>query len=121
VALNRHCCSTPAIADGLVYIADCGRCLRCLDAGSGKEYWTHQTDGDLWASALVADGKVYIGSRAGDFHILAAGRQKKLLCSVKLDSAISAPPTAADGRLYLCTMKRLHVLGNKASGTLTRP
>ena len=121
VALNSHCCSTPAIRDGLVYIADCGRCLRCLDAGTGKEYWTHQTDGEIWALALVADGKVYIGSRAGDFHILAAGRQKKLLCSVKLDSAISAPPTAADGRLYVCTMKRLYVLGNKASGTLTRP
>ena len=34
--LERHVLSTPAIHDGLVYIADCGRKLHCLDAATGK-------------------------------------------------------------------------------------
>ena len=111
--LGRHCFATPAIHDGLVYIGDCGRTLHCLDAQTGRSLWTHETAGDIWAGALVADGKVYVGSRRGDFHILAAGRDKKLLCSVKLDSPISSQPTAANGRLYVVTMKRLYVFGEK--------
>jgi outer membrane protein assembly factor BamB len=108
--LNSHCCTTPAIADDLVFITDCGKTLHCLDAHTGKPHWTHQLNGDIWASPLVADGKVYVGSRKRDFHILAAAKEKKVLCSVELDSAISNSCAAADGVLYLATMEKLYAL-----------
>src|SRR5205814_970610 len=34
--LQKHVLSTPAIQDGLVFIADCGRMFHCLDAQSGQ-------------------------------------------------------------------------------------
>jgi outer membrane protein assembly factor BamB len=111
--LGRHCFATPAIHDGLVYIGDCGRNLHCIEAETGRSLWTHPTTGDVWAGPLVADGKVYVGSRSGDFHILSAGREKKVLCSVKLDSPVSCQPTAANGRLYVVTMRRLYVFGDR--------
>jgi outer membrane protein assembly factor BamB len=118
--LKSHCCSTPSIHDGLVYITDCGRTIHCLDATTGKEYWAHQAKGPFWASTLVADGKVYVGSQRGDFYIFAAGKEKKLLFSVDLDSAISAPPTASDGVLYLATMRKLYAIrGTAAAGAAT--
>ena len=72
-----------------------------LDAGTGRSLWTHEMSGDVWDGALVADGKVYMSSRAGDFHSLQAGREKKLLCSVKLGSPISCQPTAANGSVNI--------------------
>ncbi|HID23546.1 MAG TPA: hypothetical protein EYP14_14275, partial [Planctomycetaceae bacterium] len=33
--LQYHCCSTPAVQDGLVYVADCGRVVHCVDAATG--------------------------------------------------------------------------------------
>lgn len=112
--VQRHCCSTPSIWNGLVFVADCGRNVHCVDTETGKPYWTHQCDGDMWASTLVADGKVYIGTRRRDFWILAADKEKKVLSSVKLDSAIVGSPVAANGVVYVATMKKLYALQKTA-------
>lgn len=112
--VERHCCSTPSISNGLVFVADCGRNVHCVDAETGKPYWTHRCKGDMWASTLVADGKVYIGARRGDFWILAADKEKKVLCSVKLDGPIVGSPVAANGVVYVATMKKLYALQKTA-------
>ncbi|HUU90912.1 MAG TPA: PQQ-binding-like beta-propeller repeat protein, partial [Phycisphaerae bacterium] len=59
---------------------------------------------------LVADGKVYVGTRRKDFWILAAGKEKQVLCSVELDGAMSGTPTAAGGVLYIVTANRLYAV-----------
>ena len=108
--LQKHCCSTPSLHEGLAFVADCGRMIHCVDARTGQACWTHETKGDIWASTLVADGKVYVGTRRRDFWVLAAGREKKVISTVRLDSAIAASPVAANGVLYVTTMKKLYAL-----------
>jgi outer membrane protein assembly factor BamB len=108
--LKDHCCSTPAVHDGLVFVADCGRLIHCIDAETGREYWTHEAGADMWASTLVADGKLYVGTNRGDFWVLAAGREKKVISMVKLDSNTSSTPVAANGVLYVATMRKLYAL-----------
>ncbi len=105
--LNHHCCSTPAIHDGLVFVADCGHKVHCVDAETGQPYWTHETDGEIWGSTLVADGKLYIGTRAEDFWILAAEKQKKVIGRAELDAPTCSSPVAANGVLYVATLQRL--------------
>ena len=113
--LSRHCCSTPAIHDGLVYIPDCGGVVHCIDAATGRAVWTHRMKGPVWGCTLVADGKVYVGSRRGDFCVLAAGRTKRVLSTIQLDSGVSAPPTAVNGVLYLTTMRKLYAVSKSPS------
>jgi outer membrane protein assembly factor BamB len=108
--LKEHCCSTPSVHDGLVYVADCGKQISCIDAETGKVCWIQEAKGDIWASTLVADGKVYIGTNRKDFWILAAGREKKVLSTVELDSPTSSTPIAANGVLYVTTMTKLYAL-----------
>jgi outer membrane protein assembly factor BamB len=108
--LTEHCCSTPSIWNGMVFIVDCGGMLRCIDAETGKVYWTHDTDGEIWASTLVADGKVYVGTRRKDFYILAADREKKIIRKIRMDSAMAATPVAANGTLYITTMHKLYAI-----------
>ena len=112
--VQRHCCSTPSIWNGLAFVADCDRLVHCVDAETGEPYWSHQCDGDMWASTLVADGKVYIGTRRRGFWIFAADKQKQLLCSVKLDSPIVGSAVAANGTLYVATMKKLYAFEKDA-------
>lgn len=111
--LNKHTMSTVAISDGLIYLTDAAHTVHCVDLATGMGVWTHEMNGDFWASPLVADGKVYVGTRKGDFAILAAGREKKVLCSVDFKSPISATATAANGVVYVATMKQLWALGVK--------
>jgi outer membrane protein assembly factor BamB len=108
--LDQPSGSTPAISEGLVYITDCGKNLHCVDAENGKPYWIHKLKMDSWSSALVADKKVYVGSRGNDFWILEAGKTLKVLDSQKLDSPLHATPVAANGVLYISTMNKLYAL-----------
>jgi outer membrane protein assembly factor BamB len=108
--VTDHCCSTPSIQDGLVYVADCGGRVHCVDAETGKPCWTHDAGAEIWASTLVADGKVYIGTRRGHFWILAAGKEKKVISEIKLDGPMHATPVAANGVLYVASMRNLYAV-----------
>jgi outer membrane protein assembly factor BamB len=109
--MESHCIGTPAVADGLVYIADAARMLHCIDARTGEAVWTQKLGGEVWASPLVADGKVYVGTRKGDFWIMAAGREKRVLCEADLGSPIAGTATAANGVVYVGTMSEIWALG----------
>ncbi|HEV8541144.1 MAG TPA: PQQ-binding-like beta-propeller repeat protein [Verrucomicrobiae bacterium] len=109
--LERHTMSTPAIINDLVFVSDCAHNVHCVDRKTGHDLWTHQTKGEIWASPYIADGKVYIGTRHGDFYVFAADREKKLLNSTEFGAPISATTTAANGRLYISTMTDLFAIG----------
>ena len=110
-ALDKHVMSTPAIHNGLVFISDCGRKMHCLDAQTGKPYWTDDIKGETWASPYVADGKVYLGTRSGNFYVWATSKEKQLLSELDLKVPISATVTAANGVLYVATMQNLYAIG----------
>jgi outer membrane protein assembly factor BamB len=114
--LQRHVMATPAVANnGLVFIADCSRIFHCVDADTGQGCWTLELKGEAWASPLVADGKVYLGTRNGTFYVFAAAREKKVLSAIELGSAISSTVTAANETLYVATMSRLYALHKQHS------
>jgi outer membrane protein assembly factor BamB len=108
--LGNHVLSTPAVFNGLVFIADCERKMHCVDARSGKVYWTHDIAGQAWASPYVADGKVYLGTRSGNFYVWAAAKEKQILTERSLKVPISATVTAANGVLYVATMQNLYAV-----------
>jgi outer membrane protein assembly factor BamB len=108
--LQKHVMSTPAVHDGMVFVADCGRSFHCVDAETGKPLWTHDIKGEVWASPLVADGKVYLGTRAGSFYVFAASKEKQLLSEIALGSPMSATVTAANGTLFVATMNTLYAV-----------
>ncbi len=108
--LGKHVLGTPAVQDGVIYIADCGRMFHCVDAVTGEALWKHEIRGDAWASPLVADGKVFLGTRTGMFYTFATGRKKQLLAVAEFDKPISATAVAANGVLYVATMNRLYAL-----------
>jgi outer membrane protein assembly factor BamB len=113
--LARHSMSTPSLADGLVFVGDSGRRLHCVEAETGKPCWTHEVNGEVWASPLVADGKAYFATKNGDVLVFKANRDKTLLSQTDLGDGISGTPVAANGVLYVTTMQRLFALQDRAA------
>ncbi|MFC1633534.1 PQQ-binding-like beta-propeller repeat protein [Planctomycetota bacterium] len=110
--VERHCCSTPAVHNGLVFVADCTGFVHCVDAETGQAYWTHETKGEIWASTLVADGKVYIGTNRRNlrFWVFAASKEKRIISSIELKDPMHGTAVAANGVLYVATMKELYAV-----------
>lgn len=113
--LERHCMATPTVYQGMVFVGDCGGKIHCVDAQTGKPYWVHDGEGEIWSSALVADGRVYVGTREGTLWTLAASKEKQVLAKVQLDGPIHATPVAANGVLYVATMKHLYAARKEAA------
>lgn len=114
--LEKHVMTTAAVYDGMVFIADCGRKFHCVDQKTGQPLWTHDVKGEVWASPYVADGKVYLGTRSGDFYVFAANKEKKVLAELELGTPMSATTTAANGVLYVATMTHLYAVQSGATG-----
>ncbi len=110
--LKNHCMSTPAVTASLVFIGDCGHMVHCIDRQTGQGCWRHDTGGEIWGSPLVADGKVYIGTRSGDFWVFAAERDKKVLSQIEMQAPVQGTPTAANGVLFVAAMNRLYAIAD---------
>ena len=98
--------STASVADGLVFIADTPGRVHCLDAETGECYWVYDAKTDIWSSTVVADGKVYIGTRKS-LLVLAASKQKQKLGEIRLGSQIRSAPAISDGVLYVASQNYL--------------
>ena len=95
-----------AINDGLLFASDLAGHVHCLDDKTGKPHWVYDTKADDWSSPLVADGKVYIGTKK-KLVTLAASKEMKVLSEVNLGSAAYATPVAANGTLFVCSQSYL--------------
>lgn len=114
--------STVSIADGLLYVADYPGRLFCLDAETGRCLWSHETKQEVWGSTLVADGKVYLGTKKY-LWTFAAGPHKRICSQVRLGTPIWASPIAANGTLYVASQRYLWAvkdLGAKPALTNSR-
>ncbi len=106
--VDRSFSSAAVTKDGLVFIADYTGILRCLNADTGQEFWSHDLKGKVFCSPFCADGKVYIGTEAGRLTVALATREKKILDEVRFDGPLYATPVAANGVLYIASQRKLY-------------
>jgi outer membrane protein assembly factor BamB len=102
--------STAAISDGLVYISDLRGVLHCLDAATGKPFWTFDIQSPVWGSPLAADGKIYLGDADGDVAVFKAGPEVKKPAVIFMGDSIYSTPVAANGVLYIMTRSLLYAI-----------
>lgn len=106
----RRSISTAAIVDGIVYYPDFSGFLHALDAKTGQSLWTHDMFAAMWSSALVADGKLYLGDEDGDVVVMQAGREKKVLAEMSMGSSVYSTAVPANGALFIVTRNQLFAL-----------
>ncbi len=61
--------STACIVDDIIYISEMAGYVHCLDAKTGKEFWSYDVKAALWGSAYFVDGKVILANEDGDLFI----------------------------------------------------
>ena len=60
--------SSPAVANGVVYVGSEDRSVYALNASTGAKLWSYPTRGWVRSSPAVANGAVYVGSDDGKLY-----------------------------------------------------
>jgi outer membrane protein assembly factor BamB len=113
--------SSPAVANGRLYVVSNSANLMCFDAGTGKQHWEHSLGRAMKGSPVVtADGVIYAGEVNGRFLILRdAGDHCETLDITEFpkrgDAAveINGSPAVANGRVYFMNAFDMYCLGDK--------
>ena len=114
----RRSVSTGALKDGLLYYADFSGFLHCIDAATGKEYWTHDMLAAVWGSPMVIGDYVYLGDEDGDIAVLKTGKTKTVLGEYNMGSSVYSTPVPANGVLFIANRNQLFAL---KEGAMTKP
>lgn len=92
--------------------------LTSLEAKTGKEVISRTRVpelGDIYASPVAADGRVYLVGRKGTTVTIAAGKEFKVLATSQLDDNFHASPALAGKQLFLRGMRFLYCLEEGAA------
>jgi len=118
--------SSPVLIGDRYYQADNAGALVALDVQNGRQLWKQSLGTVQKASAVYADGKIYIGTESGKFFILRPHADKcevlsevempisdNGLNSQKIPEPIVAGAAVARGRVYFISSDHLYAIGPK--------
>ncbi len=106
-------CGTVAIKDDLLFIADFSGVFHCLDAKTGKPYWTYDMFAASWASPLIVQDRVYISDEDGDVAIFEISKEMEMIEEVPMNSAVYTTPVAANETLFIANRNRVFAIAEE--------
>jgi outer membrane protein assembly factor BamB len=93
--------SSPAVAEGVVYVGSANMIFYAVDASTGQEKWRFQVMmGPVRSSPTVMAGVVYIGDWFGVVYALEA-QTGQMKWSFNTGATVISSPTMADGIIYI--------------------
>jgi len=92
--------SSPAVANGVVYVGSYDDNVCALNAATGAKIWSFPTGGLVFSSPAVAAGVVYVGSNDGSVYALSAATGAKLW-SFPTGNSVGSSPAVANGVVYV--------------------
>jgi outer membrane protein assembly factor BamB len=105
--------ATPVVSDGLLYVADLGGTVYCVDAKTGDVLWKHDTHGAIWGCLLLAGQRLYAGNVEGTMTVVRAGRHKELLAEIEMDAPLYSRPALVGDTMYLASARRLYLINSE--------
>ncbi len=111
--------SSAAIKNDLLFISDENGLFHCLDAKTGKPYWTHDMLAVSWSTPLIIGDLVYIADLDGEICIFKVAKEKKMIgAEQNMETPVYTTPVVASGVLYVATFNSLIAI---AEGASTKP
>jgi outer membrane protein assembly factor BamB len=94
--------STVAIKGDLLFVPDFSGLFHCVDAQTGKEYWSYDMLAGAWGSPMIVADKVYVGDEDGDIAVFNLTKEKHdPIAEINMGNAVYSTPIVAHNVLYI--------------------
>lgn len=116
---KKHRIGSPIIHQGHVYLASTDGFGQCLELKSGRMVWEERlpatgSNGETWASMVLAGDKLYVVNRSGDTLILRAAPKYELIASNPVGEISNATLALSNGEIFLRTHAALYCIHDPA-------
>lgn len=131
---QRFGLSSPALADGVLYVPEDSGDLFAFDAKTGKQLWKYRYGTEVRGAPLVADGKVYLFDVKGRLNIIKLvdkGRKapdeddtfvyifKERIGNKTVQTETNGTPIAVNGRVFFTSRTDLYCLSDASAKPVT--
>jgi len=107
--------STVAIKDDLLFIPDFSGLFHCVDAQTGKPYWTYDMLAAAWGSPMIAGGHVYVGDEDGDIAIFELKKEPHdPVAEINMNNSVYSTPIFANGVLWIANKDHIFAIAEEA-------
>jgi len=108
--------STCAIKNDLLFVPDFSGLFHCVDAQTGKEYWTYDMLAAAWGSAMIVGDKVYVGDEDGDIAVFNLTKEKhEPLAEINMGNSVYSTPIIANNVLYIANKDHVFAIAPPTS------
>ncbi len=117
--VNKGVAVRPSIllAGNLLFMVNDQGIATCLDAKTGKVFWSERLDGEFTASPILANGHLYFCNQIGKTFVVAATDKFSLVAENRLgegkDAGFMASPAVVGNTLFLRSKGELCAIGRK--------
>ncbi len=108
--------SSPAVANGFVFVGSRDSQLFCLNASNGEAIWKFPFHSEVWSSPTVYDGVVYVGTDDGSLYCLNVTNGNPIWGS-KVGRVVRSSPAIVDDRMYIGAWDQRIFCLNATDGT----
>lgn len=117
---KKHRIGSPIIHGGHVYLATTDGFGQCLNLKTGENVWEERlpatrSNGETWASMVLAGDKLYVVNRSGDTLVLRAAPKFELIASNPVGELSNSTLALSNGEIFLRTHAALYCIGEDAS------
>jgi outer membrane protein assembly factor BamB len=125
--------SSPVTDGTRLYQIDNGGTLRAFDMDTGETFWSHRTGNSQRAPLVLADGKLYVGTPAGNVHIIRPHADRaEVLSTVMLPDSVASccgsegtpeqivsGVAISRGRIFFVSSDAVYAIGAREATSLT--
>jgi hypothetical protein len=105
---------SPVAHAGKLLLVDDQGVASCWDVKTGKQYWKERLSGKgHHASAVAADGRIYLTADDGVTFVLSATEQFEVLSKNPLGDRVFASPAFSNGEIFIHSSKALWCISDK--------
>jgi outer membrane protein assembly factor BamB len=102
---------SPLATDKYLFLVTSYGSVVCYDAKNGTKYWDQELETPVFASPILAEGKVFLLDKKGIMHIFQADQSYKVVSQPALGEGSSCTPAFANGKIVIRGDKNLYCFG----------